>query len=402
MILRALAVVVCLLVGASVARAHEQAKEGACAASAQQPAIVSARESLQRTPDALKVRLGLADLLIDAGCYDEAVHVLEDGAGIHAGNQELASRLRTARSFINERQFFDGLDQAELEAKLSRHVLRCTRFADVEACDQALAIKPDNVVVVIARGDALLQSQRPIEALDAYRRATTLDPSNAELAKKVSAAQSLRRTVEQRCMSADGEAALGACQSILAKGAANEFDLLRRIGVLQQAANQPAKALDTYIVANSLRRGDKAVALAIVALVESTGRSDGARSCRARFFARRPRARARGDHVDAASPGVDSGIAGSGRPGRRSREVAATGRAHARVAAAGRGDADSHVFQSATRKSLELTAALEGDRHDATQVAGYMRDAVAVRVRVRQGAAVLSDGRRGEAQAGDG
>jgi predicted RNA polymerase sigma factor len=76
-------------------------------------------------------------------------------------------------------------------------------------------------------------------------------------------------------MSADGEAALAACQSILAKGAANEFDLLRRIGVLQQAANQPAKALDTYIVANSVRRGDKSVALAIVALVESTGRSDG-------------------------------------------------------------------------------------------------------------------------------
>jgi tetratricopeptide (TPR) repeat protein len=275
MIVRALAVVLCLLAGTGVAFAHEQGKEGACAASAQQPAIVSARESLQRTPDALKVRLGLTDLLIDVGCYDEAVHVLEDGAKIHAGNQELQTRLRTARSFINERQFFDGLDKAELEAKLSRNVLRCTRFGDVEACDQALAIKPDNVVVLIARGDALVQSQRPLEALDAYRRATTLDPSNAELAAKVNAAQTLRRTVEQRCMSADGDTALGACQSILAKGAANEFDLLRRIGVLQQSANQPAKALDTYIVANSLRRGDKAVALAIVALVDSTGRSDG-------------------------------------------------------------------------------------------------------------------------------
>ena len=75
-------------------------------------------------------------------------------------------------------------------------------------------------------------------------------------------------------MSADGDAALGACQSILAKGAANEFELLRRIGVLQQSANQPSMALDTYIAANSVRRGDKAVALAIVALVDSTGRSD--------------------------------------------------------------------------------------------------------------------------------
>jgi tetratricopeptide (TPR) repeat protein len=161
-----------------------------------------------------------------------------------------------------------------MEARLSRNVLRCTRFGDVDACDQALAMKPDDVSVVIARGDALLKAQRPLEALDAYRRATALDPANADAAAKVSTAQAQRRVVEERCMSADGDAALGACQSILAKGAANEFELLRRIGVLQQSANQPSKALDTYIAANSLRRGDKAVALAIVALVDSTGRSD--------------------------------------------------------------------------------------------------------------------------------
>lgn len=240
MILRVLAIALCLFAGSGVARAHEHAKPGACEAAADKPAMVSAREALQRTPDALKARLGLADQLIDAGCYEEAVHVLEDGAALHARSEELQTRLRTARSLISERQFFDGLDKAELGAKLSRNVLRCTRFADLEACDQALVMKPDDVAVATARGDALLKTQRTIE----------------------------------RCMSADGDAALAACQAILAKGAASEFELLRRIGVLQQAANQPSKALDTYIAANSLRRGDKSVALAIVALVDSTGRSD--------------------------------------------------------------------------------------------------------------------------------
>ena len=274
MILRALAAVLCILASTGVARAHDHAKDGACAASAEKPTLATAREALQRAPDALKVRIGLADLLIDAGCYEEAVHVLEDGTATHARSEELQTRLRTARSLISERQFFDGLDKAELEAKLSRNVLRCTRFADVEACDQAIAMKPDDVAVVIARGDALLKSQRPLEALDAYRRAAALDPSNSDAAAKVSAAQAQRRAVEERCMSTDAEGALGACQSIMAKGASNEFELLRRIGVLQQAANQSSKALDTYIAANSLRRGDRAVALAIVALVDSTGRSD--------------------------------------------------------------------------------------------------------------------------------
>ena len=395
MILRAFTVVVCMLVGAGIAHAHEQGKEGACAASAQQPAIASARESLQRTPDALKVRLGFVDLLIGSGCYDEAVHVLEDGARIHVGNEEVATRLRTARSFINERQFFDGLDKAELEAKLSRQILRCTRFADVEACDQALAIKPDNVVVVIARGDALLQSQRPIEALDAYRRATTLEPSNAELAKKVSTAQSLRRTVEQRCMSADGESALGACQSILAKGAANEFDLLRRIGVLQQAANQPAKALDTYIVANSLRRGDKAVALAIVALVESTGRSDGIALA------------ARGSSLVALGR-VREGITSMqralaltpGLPGWPTRSLPPRGCCDRKNACASRSRWSRR--RRLARIPICNPQVARTDCHDAAQVTGSMRDAVAVRVRARRGAAVLPDGRRGEAQAGGG
>ena len=198
MILRALAAVLCLLAGMGSVRAHDHAKDGACAASARQPALVSARESLQRTPDALKVRLGLADLLIEAGCNEEAVHVLEDGVANHARSEELQTRLRTARSMIRERQFFDGLDKAEVEAKLSRNILRCTRFGDVDACDQALAMKPDDVTLVIARGDALLKSQRPLEALDAYRRAALLDPSNTEAAAKASSAQAQRRAIEER------------------------------------------------------------------------------------------------------------------------------------------------------------------------------------------------------------
>ena len=292
MILRALTVVVCMLVGASVARAHEQGKEGACAASAQQPAIASARESLQRTPDALKVRLGLADLLIDADCYDEAVHVLEDGTRIHAGNQELATRLRTARSFINERQFFDGLDKAELEAKLSRHVLRCTRFGDVEACDQALAIKPDNVVVVIARGDALLQSQRPIEALDAYRRATTLDPSNAELAKKVSccpvAAPYCRTALHER-------GRRGSARRVSVDPGERRGERIRSPAPHRRApagcksACEGARYLHRRELGEARRQGSRT---GHRRARRKHGPQRWARSRRARFFARRSRARA--------------------------------------------------------------------------------------------------------------
>src|SRR5689334_19535501 len=72
---------------------------------AQQPAIADARDALKQKPRSLAVRMNLADRLIDSGCYDEAVHVLEDGAQIFPSERNLQTRLRTARSFIKEREF---------------------------------------------------------------------------------------------------------------------------------------------------------------------------------------------------------------------------------------------------------------------------------------------------------
>jgi tetratricopeptide (TPR) repeat protein len=61
---------------------------------------------------------------------------------------------------------------------------------------------------------------------------------------------------------------------VLVKGAPNEFEITVRIAALQQSTNQASQALDSYIAANSLRHGDKGVALAILALLQSTQRKD--------------------------------------------------------------------------------------------------------------------------------
>jgi Flp pilus assembly protein TadD len=46
------------------------------------------------------------------------------------------------------------------------------------------------------------------------------------------------------------------------------------MALLQQSTNQASQALDSYIAANSLRHGDKGVALATLALLQSTQRKD--------------------------------------------------------------------------------------------------------------------------------
>jgi cytochrome c-type biogenesis protein CcmH/NrfG len=120
----------------------------------------------------------------------------------------------------------------------------------------------------------LIKVNRNDEAAAAYARAAQLAPENAAIATKLQSLQAQRQDSLKRCMSGQGERALQACTASLVKGAPNEFELTQRIAILQQSANQPAMALENYIAANTLRPGDKSVALAILALLNSTQRSD--------------------------------------------------------------------------------------------------------------------------------
>ena len=57
-------------------------------------------------------RLRLADALVDQGCYQEAVGVLEAGEQVHPHSSELAGKLRDVRSLVTEQTYIAGLTQA--------------------------------------------------------------------------------------------------------------------------------------------------------------------------------------------------------------------------------------------------------------------------------------------------
>ncbi len=263
-------VAVLAMLAPSIALAHD----GTCKNTTPTDAARAASVVLERDPRDLDARLKLADELMASNCFDEAVHALEKGEALHGRNPQLQSQLREARSMLREQSYFEGLNRAEDAAKLSHSLLRCSRLADIEACDQALARQPGDPQIVLAKADALLQAKRPAEALTAYRRARELAPDNATIEQKIAAAEVQRRALIQTCRSATGQAALQACQSALLPGNDDEFDIRKRIGILLQASNQSEAALDSYIAANLLRHGDRSVALAIVALSASTGRRD--------------------------------------------------------------------------------------------------------------------------------
>lgn len=236
------------------------ASESSCVNGGQQNPDIAARiTALQRWPSQLGKRMELANLLEKAGCYDEAVHLLEEGQKYNPYNPTLLFSLRRARNIVKEEHYL---------------VERCTREREVAACDEVLSQQPNNTKILIAKGDALVAAHRPAEASKAYIRASELAPNNTALNGKLQALQSQHQALLKRCTDGDGDAALQACKAVLVKGAPNEFETTVRMALLQQSTNQTSQALDSYIAANSLRHGDKGVALAILSLLQSTQRKD--------------------------------------------------------------------------------------------------------------------------------
>lgn len=262
------------LAAALLATSGALAHEGTCKNSSPSEATLAAGQALEQDPRDLDARLRLADALMADNCFEDAVKTLEAGEAIHGRNAKLQSELREARSILREQGYFEDLSRAEESAKLSRHVLRCNRFADIEACEQALALKPDDPQVVIAKADALVQANRPAEALMIYERARELAPEDVSVGQKIAATDVRLREALTACINTTGQTALQSCQSSLAPGGEDEFAIRKRIGTLLQSANQPSAALDSYIAASLLKPGDRSIALSIVTLSESTARTD--------------------------------------------------------------------------------------------------------------------------------
>jgi tetratricopeptide (TPR) repeat protein len=253
---------------------HETASPATCQTAAERPAIVEAKAALDANTTDLRVRLKLADAWGDEGCFSDALQVLQAGEAMHPGDKELQARLRVAKSLVSEQGYFDSMDRATKNATLSRATFRCAKLADVNSCDEALNVKPDDPELLVAKADTLVHLNRPGEAIGIYRSALPVSANREELNAKIALAESQRNTFLDTCETKTGEAARRACGSALLPGAPDELTVLRRRGLLLQDDNQPSQALDAYMAAARLDPRDRSVALAIVTLSDSTQRQD--------------------------------------------------------------------------------------------------------------------------------
>jgi Flp pilus assembly protein TadD len=182
---------------AAQADAHARAvARASCESGKRSDAVVDATAAVEREPDEPGPRMRLADAMVDQGCYQEAAAVLEAAQESRPRDIELSAKLRAVRSLVTEQTYIEGLTQAAESAKLARNQLRCTRLADITACEDALRSKPDEEPLWLAKGDALLQANRVAEAAAAYRHASQLKPGDEAVKTKLAAAESLQAKLQ--------------------------------------------------------------------------------------------------------------------------------------------------------------------------------------------------------------
>jgi tetratricopeptide (TPR) repeat protein len=166
-----------------------------------------------------------------------------------------------------------GMDARE-EGRFAHAVTRCTKFAELIACSEALNVKPNNPDLLVAEADALVQLKRPGEAIGVYRNALTVGADRELVGAKIVAAQSLRHSLLESCLTREGQSAERECESAWLPGAPDEVMVFKRRGFLLQGEGRPTAALDAYMAAARLGPKDRIVARAVVNLGESTGRKD--------------------------------------------------------------------------------------------------------------------------------
>lgn len=159
-------------------------------------------------------------------------------------------------------------------ARLARATLRCTAFAELIACADALNLNPNDATLLVAEGDALVRQQRPGEAIGVFRNASKQSAGAVSVQEKIASAEAQRRILLQTCETQEGDAARGACDAAWLPGAPDEAAVFRRRGLLLQNDGQLSAALDAYMAAARLRPAERGVAQAIVSLSERTGRED--------------------------------------------------------------------------------------------------------------------------------
>ena len=121
--------------------------------------VTDAQSAITQNPGELAPHLRLANALIDQGCYEQAAAALEAALKQYPRNAEVMGKLRDVRSMLTEQTYIQNVTQAEDAARLQHDQLRCSKLADLDACNAVLKVLPGDPTALAAKANAAADSR---------------------------------------------------------------------------------------------------------------------------------------------------------------------------------------------------------------------------------------------------
>lgn len=175
-----------------------------CANATGESAVTVCQKELERSPNDADLRLKLADALIGLARFREAVEVLKRGVILQPGNNAFKQRMSAAESYLAEGEWIKkreaSKDSSNAGSQAAADAMLCSKLrgeAAIEACDAVLARSPGNKTALVAKADALSGMGRFQDAIVEYRRVLRIFPQDADVAKKLHAAESRTTTASR-------------------------------------------------------------------------------------------------------------------------------------------------------------------------------------------------------------
>jgi tetratricopeptide (TPR) repeat protein len=223
----------------------------ACAAA--EDAVAACTSALEQRPTDFNARASLCEAYAARGDHAAAIGIMEAGKSVHRSDEFTLGLIDRVLSNVTEAQSTGQTRGADVGTLVEYMVLRCTMIKNLQNCDEALAIDPENVQALAGRGDILAGDGNLAGAIQAYRNALAVSPDLAEVRGKLDNVLAERQQQVSECLAATAGAGIDTCQALLMPGEPDAYDIYSKIGSLQLAAGNLNQALDAYRDADSAR-----------------------------------------------------------------------------------------------------------------------------------------------------
>lgn len=214
--------------------------------------VRACKQSLRQDPADLDTRLSLAQALRGLKRYKEAIELLKQGQTYFPGDETSLQKLSMMQETIewDERSSANTGTYAN-DAMTQVDLIKCTALQGklaLKACESVLSKHPNSTDALVGKGDALmnLSSSDVVDAIRVYRKALSIDSKKEGLSAKLAKAESKRKELGLRCMSANGSSGLDACNDALMEGSSDEADIQSRRGKLLLAVQRRDEAINAY------------------------------------------------------------------------------------------------------------------------------------------------------------